>query len=169
MSVAPVILAAGASRRLGEPKALANLGGRSVLRRLVEVVEGLSSAPLIITGHHHAEIEAHAARWVPGAEVAYTRSGARADLGRGAGRARRPEADLMICPADVPLSASIVESLQRREAPGRRPRLLAPSVEVHPGQGQFGHPIIMGAGWRPRRRGCLGRPCGACETAPTRC
>ena len=34
MNLAPVILAAGASRRLGEPKALADLGGRSVLERL---------------------------------------------------------------------------------------------------------------------------------------
>ena len=57
MSVAPVILAAGASRRLGEPKALADLGGRSVIQRLVEVLGELPAAPLVITGHHHAEIE----------------------------------------------------------------------------------------------------------------
>lgn len=156
-----MILAAGASRRLGEPKALANLGGRSVLRRLVEVVEGLSIAPLIITGHHHAEIEAHAARWVPGAEVAYNPIWSE---GRTSGvvlaAARRPEADLMICPADVPLvSASIVESLaaewKRRGRPARG--WLAPSVEVHPGQERrFGHPIIMGAGLASQAQGLPG-------------
>lgn len=150
MSVAPVILAAGASRRLGEPKALADLGGRSVIQRLVEVLGKLPAAPLVITGHHHAEIEAHAARWAPGAEVTYNPDWSE---GRTSGvalaAARLPGADLLICPADVPLvSAALIDSLAaewlRHGAPARG--WLAPSVEGPPPEGRrFGHPILLGA------------------------
>ncbi len=150
MSVAPVILAAGASQRLGEPKALVDLGGRSVIQRLVEVVQALPGAPLVITGHHHAEIEAHAARWAPDAEVAYNPDWSE---GRTSGvvvaASRRPGADLLICPADVPLvSAALIDSLAaewiRRGAPARG--WLAPSVEGPPPHGRrFGHPILIGA------------------------
>jgi len=150
VSLAPVILAAGASRRLGEPKALADLGGQSVLERLARALEGLSRTPLVITGYHHVEIQAHAARRTPEVEVILNPSW---EEGRTSGVAlaatRRPGEDLLVCPADVPaVSPALIESLaeewHRRGAPPRG--WLAPSVEVVPRQERrFGHPIILGA------------------------
>ena len=56
-----MVLAAGASRRLGEPKALADLGGRSALARLCAALAANGGAPvLVVTGRHDAEIRAHA-------------------------------------------------------------------------------------------------------------
>lgn len=150
MSVTPVILAAGASRRLGEPKALADLGGQSVLRRLVEALRGLPRPPLVITGHHHAETHAHAARWAPDAEVVFNPDW---EEGRTSGvalaAARRRGHDLLVCPVDVPLvNAGLIEALaeewQRQGSPARG--WLAPSVVIDPHkERRFGHPIIMGA------------------------
>ena len=150
MNLAPVILAAGASRRLGEPKALADLGGRSVLERLSGALRGISAEQLVITGCHDPEIRDHALRLVPAVEVAFNSSWSQ---GRTSGvalaAARRPGADLLICPADVPLvGASVMEALAERwqalGCPGAG--WLAPSI-ILPASGgrQYGHPIILGA------------------------
>ena len=48
MSVAAVILAAGASRRLGEPKQLIRLGGETLLERTVRVCREAGCAPVVI-------------------------------------------------------------------------------------------------------------------------
>ncbi len=150
MTLAPVILAAGASRRLGEPKALADLGGQSVLERLSGALGGISSRPLVITGCHDQEIRHHALRLALTVEVAFNPSWAD---GRTSGVAlaagQRPGADLLICPADVPLvGAPLMEALATRwqelGCPGAG--WLAPSTVLPGSRGRrYGHPIILGA------------------------
>jgi molybdenum cofactor cytidylyltransferase len=55
--VAGVLLAAGASRRLGRPKQLVQLGGRSLVRRAAEAALGAGCAPLFaVVGAHAAEV-----------------------------------------------------------------------------------------------------------------
>lgn len=164
MSLAPVILAAGASRRLGQPKALADLGGQSALERLVEALLASSPPstlaggsrlldrrpPLVITGHHDAEIRAHVARTGLKVESSFHRGWAQ---GRTSGVALaaelRPGSDLLICPVDVPLVGpallrSLAEEWQRIGAPSRG--WLAPFL---PPRGdripRYGHPLVMGA------------------------
>jgi molybdenum cofactor cytidylyltransferase len=48
MSVAAVVLAAGASSRLGEPKQLATLGGETLLERTVRVAREAGCSPVVV-------------------------------------------------------------------------------------------------------------------------
>jgi len=55
--IAAVILAAGASTRLGQPKQLVTLSGETLLERAIRVAAGAECAPIIIVlGASHAEI-----------------------------------------------------------------------------------------------------------------
>ena len=53
-AVAAVILAAGASSRLGRPKQLLTLNGRSLLRRTVEAATNAGCAPILVVLGAHA-------------------------------------------------------------------------------------------------------------------
>ena len=48
MSIATVVLAAGASTRLGEPKQLATLGGQTLLERAVRVAREAGCLPVVV-------------------------------------------------------------------------------------------------------------------------
>ncbi len=163
------MLCAGASSRLGEPKALARIGGRAVLERMLAAAHRAfpdGPPPLVVTGAHHDEITAFLALGGAGPlgfEVAF--NPAWSD-GRTAGlqlAARRyPDEDLLIWPADVPLVgaeclASLVQEWDRMNSPGRG--WLAPSVgsDFHALDGKrkvrapndeppprFGHPVVAG-------------------------
>ena len=152
MTIVPVVLAAGASRRLGEPKALVELGGRTALSRLSEALReaGLGADALVVTGRHHAEIQAHVEDARLLLDVVH-------NGGWAAGRTssvrlaaeRRPGADLLVCPVDVPLVSAEVLRLLAAEwaaigAPARG--WLAPSVRLdgEPAP-RFGHPVLLGA------------------------
>lgn len=57
MSVAAVVLAAGASTRLGEPKQLVMLGGETLLERAVRVVRGAGCLPVVVVvGAEHGKV-----------------------------------------------------------------------------------------------------------------
>lgn len=60
-----LILAAGAGRRMGgRAKCLLEVQGQSLLERLVRAVRGLGlHTPVLVLGHHAAEIQAHLAQW----------------------------------------------------------------------------------------------------------
>ncbi len=142
MTLRAVVLAAGESRRLGEPKALAQLGPRCALEHLLSALAVVDPSPLVITGAHDSEIRA--------------RLGSLADClanphwseGRTSGvllaRATLPSRDLLIAPVDVPLvaAATVAHLAQAWHAAGE-PELgwLAPRLGE---QGPFGHPVIVG-------------------------
>jgi molybdenum cofactor cytidylyltransferase len=57
MPVAAILLAAGASRRLGEPKQLVRFGGETLLKRAVRLAEEAGASPVItVLGAHFFEI-----------------------------------------------------------------------------------------------------------------
>ena len=56
MSVAAVVLAAGASRRLGSPKQLEMLGGETLLKRAVRVAADAGCSPVIVVLGAAAEL-----------------------------------------------------------------------------------------------------------------
>ncbi len=145
-----VVLAAGASTRLGENKALARLherAGGTALELLLAAGAALGDAqPLVVTGHEHAAI----ARAAPaGVEVRHNERWHEGRSGSVACAALyRPERDLCLAPVDVPLVpgevfAALAEEWSRCSAPENG--WLGPCV-LQDGVQRFGHPVILGRG-----------------------
>jgi CTP:molybdopterin cytidylyltransferase MocA len=152
MSTGPalVVLAAGASARLGEPKALARLRsepGGTALELLLAAGAALGDPrALVVSGPDHAAI----ARSLPAAVEVYVNE----DWAAGrTGSVRcaavlRPGRDLCLAPVDVPLVpaavfAALASEWERRGRPARG--WLAPYV-LQAGRQRFGHPVIVGRG-----------------------
>src|SRR5438067_8801497 len=57
VNVIPIVLAAGASSRMGRPKALLDFDGRTALALALEAMAGLAP-PIIVLGPNRPEIEA---------------------------------------------------------------------------------------------------------------
>lgn len=137
-----VILAAGASSRLGTCKALVSITPKCPLELLLEAGACFDDGlPLVVTGADHAAIARAAPVQV---EVALN---ARWALGRTGGiqivRALRPGRDLCLAPVDVPLVPSGVFQglLDAWRSAGSPPRgWLAPRTRA----GAFGHPLVLG-------------------------
>lgn len=153
------VLAAGASERLGEPKALASIGARSVLERLL-AAGALFDERVVVTGAHDAEIRAALAAVPALAAVAVvTNAGwARGRTGSVAAlQAARPDRDLVLAPVDVPLVpravfAALAEAWSQAGAPPHgflAPRFEPddPAAQGAPERarvGRHGHPIVLG-------------------------
>ena len=56
-NVVSVILAAGKSSRIGFPKPLLEIGGKSFLRRIIETHKAASLSVYVVLGEHHRKIE----------------------------------------------------------------------------------------------------------------
>ena len=141
--LALVVLAAGASVRLGRCKATVEIGGRSALAQLCTAGAALGARPiLIVSGAHDAEIRAAAPA---GAEVLHNPDWS---SGRSGGILRARDArlglDLCIASVDTPLvPAAVFEALARAWiGAGSPPRgWLAP---LHRASGRYGHPVVVG-------------------------
>lgn len=141
-----VVLAAGASRRLGEPKALARLSevaGDTALARLLRAAAHVATDLVVVTGCHHVEIERyHAELELPGHVLhnpawEHGRTG-----GLALAAAARPGADLCVAPVDVPLvPGAVFEALAAAWAARGAPASgwLAPRHS-----GAYGHPVWIG-------------------------
>lgn len=155
MSRAPalVVLAGGASERLGTCKALVDLAGRTPLARLLAAGADFDGAPPLVVAGAHADLIARA---LPsGVELARNvrwREG-RSTSAAVAARARAGF-DLCLAPVDVPLVgrdvfAALVSAWSRERAPRA---WLAPACEAdagtldeHAPPVRFGHPIVIGS------------------------
>jgi len=140
---ATVILAGGASARLGQCKALADLGGTTPLSELLRA-SGATRATLVVGGAHSDAIRAALPAGVEFVHNELWRSGRLASV-RCAVRAR-PGLDLCLAPVDVPLvPAEVFGALARawEEAGSPTRGWLAPWVLVE-GQRRYGHPVVLG-------------------------
>jgi CTP:molybdopterin cytidylyltransferase MocA len=145
---ATVVLAAGASERLGECKASVDLCGRSALERTLQAaIAGGATDICVVAGAHARVIQTELHRLhleqrvalLEHSEWARGRSGS-----LGAAQRHYPGRDLLVAPIDVPLvPAAVFERLFAAwTAAGNPPRgWLAPFVE--PGR-RFGHPLVVG-------------------------
>jgi len=150
VSAAPalVVLAAGASERLGQPKALARLRdgpGGSALELLLAAGAALGdSRPLVVAGRDAARIHAGLPA---GVERATNERWAEGRTGTvQLALALRPGRDLCLAPVDVPLvPAAVFAALAREWARRGRPARgwLAPCVRVAETR-RHGHPLIVG-------------------------
>ena len=138
-----VILAAGASERLGSCKALVDIAGASPLERLLRAGEGLGCrAPLVITGPDHDRIRAATPAGVEVLENPDWAAGRTGSV-QLAQRAR-PGRALCLAPVDVPRvpRAVFVELARAWERAGDPPLgWLAPRTD----DGRYGHPVVLGA------------------------
>jgi molybdenum cofactor cytidylyltransferase len=143
--IAPVLLAAGASRRLGECKALVDLEGRTPLERLMDgarpMAQKINLPTLVLVGPDHAQ--AIDAQRPADTELLLNPN---AHLGRTGGLIlaveERKGFDLMIVPVDVPrVPARVFEQLVAAWIAQGSPPMgwLAPRFE-----GRFGHPVLIG-------------------------
>ena len=160
MQPALVILAAGASRRLGTCKALVPLAGSTPLALLASAGRAAAADALVVTGPDDAAIR----RALPeGVEAVHNRAWQRGRSGSLALAARlRPGRDLLVAPVDVPLVparvfAALARAWERAGAPAQG--WLAPSWSARPDEpARFGHPVLIGRGlaaelasWDPDR------------------
>ncbi|MBI1381312.1 MAG: NTP transferase domain-containing protein [Planctomycetaceae bacterium] len=155
--IALVVLAAGASARLGEPKALVDLDGQSALARLLRAGHALwdgaapGELPVVVTGGHHGPIQSHldalAATGGPRARALFHPAWATGRTGGLAlAQAQLPGRVLCVAPVDVPLVGGPVFAALAREfaAKGSPPRgWLAPAAQ-RGGSLRAGHPIVLG-------------------------
>ena len=135
-----VILAGGASTRLGQCKALADLGGGAT--PLSELAR--AGAELVVGGAHSALIRAALPRGIEFVDNEHWSSGRLSSV-QCAVRAR-PGRDLCLAPVDVPLvPRDVFEALARAwmEAGAPARGWLAPCVEIE-GLRKHGHPLILG-------------------------
>jgi len=155
-----VILAAGASRRLGQPKALVDLPGGKPVTRLVRASHAAGdNRPLVVAGAHFDEI----------AEALHVAFGSAADpAGRAsfelcpnpdwergrtgslvAAAARTGAVDLCVLPVDHPrVSAALLRALFDEWAAAGAPPLgwLAPGHRAAPDSAlRPGHPVVLGS------------------------
>ncbi len=141
-----IVLAAGASERLGECKALVELAGRTALERVLDAASAFDShAPLVVAGAHVDELRRAAPLGVEVARHAEWRRGRLSSV-RLAHRLR-PDVDLCIAQVDTPLVraevfARLLAHWLARGSPARG--FLAPFVLDPETRARHGHPIVIG-------------------------
>ena len=130
--ISAVLLAAGASRRLGRNKLLLEVGGRPVVRRAAEALLGAEVSEVIVVTGHEAEGVRRALEGLP---VRLVHNSAFADgqatsLAAGLARADAGAGGILFAQGDQPfLTEALVNALVRAFAaaeprpPGGRPLL----------------------------------------------
>lgn len=140
--VTPLVLAAGASRRMGRPKASVWVGGRPALERIARACAAFCMpAPWVVVGAHSCPTLGyrivHNPRWAQGRTTSI--QAGLAAIG--------PTPAVLLWPVDVCLpGVEVVGALleARRRAPRRA--LWVPSYD-----GRRGHPVLLG----PRAQAAL--------------
>jgi CTP:molybdopterin cytidylyltransferase MocA len=146
-----VILAAGASSRLGTPKALVALPAGSPLERLIHAWPLGMPAPLVVTGAHHGEIAAALQSPSRPVEILHNTHWARGRTGGLQAAIRQhPNRDFVVAPVDCPripepVFRALIEAWNTALSP--QWGWCAPFIKSAEGRKKrFGHPILIGRG-----------------------
>ena len=141
--IAGIILAAGASSRMGSPKALLEYRGETFIQRLVRVLSPVCGRVVVVLGHHSADIRP---RVPPSAIVAINPAPERGQLSS-------LQTGLAVLPADAegflftPVDSPAVEiqTIERVAEQFRRrdpaTLLVIPRIQTHAGL-KRGHPVF---------------------------
>jgi len=139
--VSAIILAAGSSRRMGKPKALLNIGGKTFLQHIVGVLNSARVLDIVIVlGSEADEMKKHLG-WFGGKVVLNERwqQGQLSSIVAGLdGLDSEDVLGAMICPVDHPLivQSLVVDLLQEFWKSNKK--IVIPTF-----RGQRGHPVIF--------------------------
>ena len=148
--IAGIILAAGESRRMGRSKQLLEVGGRTLLQRVVDAALASSLDDVCVVLGHHAQ-EVLASLLCPVRSI--VNEGYAEGMGSSvrAGMAALPEGTsaVMFLLADQPgVTADVIDTLVAHSTPNN---IVAPSV-----QGHRSNPTVFGRRWFPDLAQCTG-------------
>jgi molybdenum cofactor cytidylyltransferase len=136
---AAVILAAGASQRMGWPKALLDIGGETFLDRLIRVFAAAGAAPVVVLGHDAERIAAASVHAAAAMLVLnpHPEQGQMSSLRCGL-QGAPAHADLVFfTPVDSPgVKTETIVQLRAAWESGGRPPVVKPRY-----QGRNGHPV----------------------------
>ena len=155
--VAGIVLAAGASSRMGTNKLLLRLGGESVVRRSVRrALEAGLDPVVVVLGHEADRVRAELAglpcRPVVNAEHA---RGMNTSLGAGIGAVPRDVVAAVVALADMPLvTSAMVAELVRRYRASRAPLVVSDYA------GTFAPPMLYDRAVFTELEGLEGDGCG---------
>ncbi|MEK7403913.1 MAG: nucleotidyltransferase family protein [Acidobacteriota bacterium] len=138
MKLAGLILAAGASRRMGAPKALLTLEGETFLDRLIRLLAAHCSPVLVVLGHQADEVRRGLARSAEAVFVvnADPERGQLSSLQCGLAAAPPESEGFMFTPVDYPgVRPSTVAALAAAFS------TLRPLLAIPRCQGRRGHPV----------------------------
>jgi molybdenum cofactor cytidylyltransferase len=139
-AIAGIILAAGASRRMGTPKALLVLKGETFLDRLIGLFSEVASPVVVVVGHQAGEIRAGirrggAARFVVNPDP---ERGMLSSLQCGLAALPQEAEAAMFMPVDQPdIERSTLEKLIGQFDAGRAPATIPAYHNEH------GHPVLI--------------------------
>ena len=139
-ALAGIVLAAGASSRMGRPKALLPLNGHTFLARMLANFRGCCDPVIVVLGHGAEEIRASCA----GADGAvfvtnpHPEQGMLSSLQCGLRSVPQNAAGVMFCPVDFPLIRQETAGLVAERFLSSRPPVALPEH-----QGKHGHPVCV--------------------------
>jgi len=139
-SIAGLILAAGASRRMGTPKALLLFQGETFLDRLIRLFSSVTSPLIVVVGYHADQIRSGIQR---SSEAVFAvnpapERGMLSSMQCGLGLVPPDAEAVMFTPVDHPnLKSSTLEEIAARFLAERAP------VTVPTHAGKHGHPVCI--------------------------
>ena len=151
-SIAGIILAAGASRRMGTPKALLQFQGETFLDRLIRLFSAVASPVIVVVGHHAEAIRSGIQRSPEAVFVTNPdpERGMLSSLQCGLAAIPSEAQAALFTPVDHPnLEASTLEQLTSDFLATQAP------VTVPTHDGKHGHPVCIA---RPVMAELLGLP-----------
>ncbi len=141
MTIAGIILAAGAGQRVGSPKALLELDGETFFDRMAAAMQDACDPILAVLGHHEEAVRrgvrlAGAVRFVINP---HPERGMLSSLQCGLRELPADAAAAIFCPVDYPLvRAATVEALAGAFRAQPETRAVVPTCE-----GRHGHPVLV--------------------------
>ncbi len=138
MTPAAVILAGGASRRMGRPKALLPFRGETVLDRLIGLYQSFCPSVIVVLGHSPDVIRDGIARGA-GVTFAINQDPERGQLSSLQCGLALASGEVLFTPVDyAAVDAATVALLLQRMATAGSAALVAPSY-----RGRHGHPVLI--------------------------
>jgi molybdenum cofactor cytidylyltransferase len=144
VNLAAIILAAGASRRMGSPKALLPFRGQSFLERAIELYSAYCNPVVAVIGHHAAAIRAAVAarpgvRFVENPEPD---RGMLSSLQCGVAALDKGFDGFLFCPVDLPAvdPDTILKIYDGYQHTTPQPTVVIPQLD-----GRRGHPVLCSA------------------------